>query len=205
MSAQQPADQGFLSSPPTEPGARVRVRYSKWDGAPHWVFDGRYLGSDEHGRWVGFRTGTLFERPGAKYRSSGPGVGFFGDVGWTPALYRGHPHGMRVYIDLTTVPQWRRVEAGPLARLRPAHLEVTAVDLDLDVIGFEPGAAEPRGQYFIDDEDEFAEHTVKYGYPPEVVAQVRADADALLAAVRAGEPPYDEATAKRWFAALDAL
>lgn len=205
MSAQQPADQGFSPSVPTEPGTRVRVRYRKWDETPHWVFEGRYLGSDEHGRWVGFPAGTLFARPGARYRSSGPGVGFFGDVGWTPAFYRGHPEGMRVYSDLSTVPQWRRLPAGLFAARSRARFEVSAVDLDLDVIAFESGADEPRGQYFIDDEDEFAEHAVRYGYPAAVVAQVRADADALLTAVRAGDPPYDEATQKRWFAVLDAL
>jgi hypothetical protein len=205
MSAQQPADQGPLPSIPTEPGTPVRVRYRKWDETPHWVFDARYLGSDEHGAWVGFQAGTRFARPGARYRTAGPGVGFFGDVGWTPVLYRGHPDGMRLYTDLTTVPQWRRLPAGVFAPRGRARFEVTAVDLDLDVIAFESGADEPRDKHFIDDEDEFADHTLKYGYPPSVVAQVRADADALLAAVRAGEPPYDGATAERWFAVLDAL
>jgi hypothetical protein len=205
MSAHQPADQGLSSSRPTEPGSLVRVRYRKWDGTPHWVFDGYYLGSDEHGLWVGFRAGTRFSRPGARYRSTGPGVGFFGDVGWTPSLYRGHPEGMLSYSDLTTVPQWRRAPARFPAPRGRARFEVTAVDLDLDVIAFEAGTADPRGRYFIDDEDEFAEHSVRYGYPPSVVATVRADADALLAAVSAGEPPYDEATAKRWFAVLDGL
>jgi len=205
MSPQQPADHSTPPSPPTEPGTPVRVRYRKWDGKPHWVFDGTYLGSDEHGAWVGFRAGTRFVRPGARYRTVGPGVGFFGTVGWTPALYRDHPDDMRLYIDLTTVPQWRRVPAGLFGSRGRARFEVTAVDMDLDVIAFEPGADEPRGEHFIDDEDEFAEHTVKYGYPADVVARVRADADALLAAVRAGEPPYDGPTADRWFAVLDAL
>jgi protein associated with RNAse G/E len=112
---------------------------------------------------------------------------------------------MLSYSDLTTVPQWRRAPARFLAPRSRARFEVTAVDLDLDVIAFEAGTADPRGRYFIDDEDEFAEHSVRYGYPLSVVATVRADADALLAAVSAGEPPYDEATAKRWFAVLDGL
>ena len=205
MSAQQPADQGVHGASaievPTVPGTPVRVRYRKWDGGPHWVFDTRYLGSDEHGAWVGYPAGTFFSRPGAKFTARGPGVGFFGPHGWTPVLYRDHPHRMRLYIDLTTAPEWHKVSDGD-AR---AAYEVTAVDMDLDVIAFEDAAAEPRGEFFIDDEDEFAEHQVRYGYPPAVVAQVRADADALLAAVRAGDPPYDRATAERWFAVLDAL
>lgn len=177
------------------------MRYRKWDGGPHWVFDTRYLGSDEHGAWVGYPAGTFFSRPGARFTAQGPGVGFFGANGWTPVLYRDHPHGMRLYIDLTTAPEWR---TSPDADARAGY-EVTAVDMDLDVIAFVDGTREPRGQSFIDDEDEFEEHQVRYGYPPSVVAKVRADADALLTAVRAGEPPYDEATAKRWFAVLDGL
>ncbi|MFD2026061.1 DUF402 domain-containing protein [Promicromonospora aerolata] len=203
MSAQQPADQDFLPSRPTEPGTLVGARMRKWDGTAHWRFDGAYLGRDDHGLWLGYRTGTLFSRPGRQFRSKNPGLVLFGDVGWVADLYRGHPRGARLYIDLTTVPEWRAV---PDAGDAPAF-EVTAVDLDLDVLAQEPGSkqASARGESFIDDEDEFAEHTVQYGYPPSVVAQVRADADRLLAAVRAGEAPYDGPTAERWFAVLDAL
>ena len=43
----------------------------------------------------------------------------------------------------------------------------------------------------MDDEDEFAEHTVSLGYPDDVVAAARRSADAVLAAVRAGAAPYD--------------
>lgn len=203
MSAQQPVGQGFSPSQPSEPGTVVGGRMRKWDGTPHWRYDGVYLGRDEHGLWVGYRTGTLFSRPGRQFHSKNPGLMLFGDVGWVADLYRGHPRGARLYIDLTTVPEWRAV---PDAGDGPAF-EVSAVDMDLDVLAQEPGSrrARTRGESFIDDEDEFAEHTVRYGYPPEAVARVRADADALLAVVRAEEPPYDGATAERWFAVLDAL
>jgi protein associated with RNAse G/E len=203
MSAQHRVDQGLSPSQPTEPGTVVGGRMRKWDGTEHWRFDGTYLGRDGHGLWVGYRTGTLFSRPGRQFRSKNPGLVLFGDVGWVADIYRGHPRGARLYIDLTTVPEWRAV---PDAGDGPAF-EVSAVDLDLDVLAQEPGTkqARTRGESFIDDEDEFAEHTVRYGYPPSVVARVRADADGLLAAVRAGEPPYDGATATRWFAVLDAL
>ncbi|WP_369371459.1 hypothetical protein AB1046_22250 [Promicromonospora sp. Populi] len=206
MSAQQPADQDFSPVLPTEPGTLVGSRMSKWDGTPHWRFDAVYLGTDEHGVWLGYRPGTHFSRPGREYRTKSPGLLVFGDVGWVADIYRDHPRGARLYIDLTTVPQWRAMpdagtpDAGPV-------FEVTAVDMDLDVLAYEPGTerARTRGESFIDDEDEFAEHTARYGYPPDVVARVRADADALLAAVRAGEPPYDDTTAKHWFAVLDDL
>ena len=206
MSAQQPADQGFSPSLPTEPGTLVGGRMRKWDGTPHWRFDGVYLGRDEHGVWVGYRTGTFFSRPGREYHSKNPGLLVFGDVGWVADIYRDHPRGALLYIDLTTVPEWRAVPDGGGADGEPAF-EVSAVDMDLDVLANAPGSkrARTRGESFIEDEDEFDEHTVQYGYPPSVVARVRADADALLAAVRAGKAPYDGATAERWFAVLDAL
>ncbi|PUB32388.1 hypothetical protein C8K30_101914 [Promicromonospora sp. AC04] len=206
MSAQQPADQGFSPSLPTEPGTVVGARMRKWDGTPHWRFDGVYLGRDEHGVWLGYRTGTLFSRPGREYHTKTAGLIVFGDVGWVTDIYRDHPRGALLYIDLTTVPEWSEVPDDGRDGRGPAF-EVSAVDMDLDVLANEPGskAAKGKGETLIDDEDEFAEHTVQYGYPQEVVSRVRADADALLAAVRAEEPPYDGPTAKRWFAAFDAL
>lgn len=179
------------------------MRFRKWDGTPHWVLDCAYLGSDEHGAWLGYRTGTLHSRPGLRFHAKSPGVVLVGEFGWVPS-FNGRPHATAVYIDLATVPEWHH--DGERAGGAPAW-EATSADMDLDVIALRD---EPRGtkggpQFFIDDEDEFAEHTVRYGYPADVVARVRADADALLAAVRSGRPPYDGTTAKRWLAVLDAL
>ncbi|MFI9485488.1 hypothetical protein ACIG47_03775 [Promicromonospora sp. NPDC052451] len=203
MSAQQPADQGVSPSMPSVPGTLVGSRMRKWDGGDHWRFDARYLGRDEHGTWLGYRPGTYFSRPGLAYHAKSPGLVVFGPVGWVAELHRGHPRGTLLYIDLTTVPEWHAVpdaDGGP-------EFVVTAADMDLDVIARTPGSRDARryGETYIDDEDEFAEHSVRYGYPPSVIERVRSDADALLAAVRAGEPPYDGATAKRWFAVLDGL
>ena len=90
-----------------------------------------------------------------------------------------------------------------------------AVDLDLDVIRLpdplppveqRPWDVPPAGpgETFVDDEDEFAEHQVAYGYPADVVAGAQASCDALVAAVRAGLPPYDGAH-ERWLAELSRL
>ena len=35
------------------PGDRVHVAMTKWGGARHWTFDAKWLGSDEHGHWLG--------------------------------------------------------------------------------------------------------------------------------------------------------
>ena len=66
-----------------------------------------------------------------------------------------------------------------------------AVDLDLDVIRLPdplppvesaPWDVPPAGpgEVFVDDEDEFAEHQVLYGYPADVVAAAQASCDALV-------------------------
>ena len=58
---------------------------------------------------------------------------------------------------------------------------------------------------FVDDGDEFAQHRVEFGYPPEVVTAVEDSCRAVLDAVRAGTAPFDGPTARRWLGALAAL
>ena len=60
------------------------------------------------------------------------------------------------------------------------------------------------GEIYVDDEDEFAEHQVAFGYPADVVASAQASCSELVAAVRAGLPPYDGAH-RRWLAELSRL
>lgn len=172
------------------PGDPVRVRAAKHDGSPHWAFDGVWLGADEHGDWVGFPTGTRFTRPGRDFRADWVSVSLFPRAGWAAGFNAGHPRGLGLYIDLSTAPEWRTDASGTT---------VSYVDLDLDVVERDGGSP------FIDDEDEFAEHKLRYGYPPELVAQVRADAEALLEAVRRREAPFDGPTAAGWLARLATL
>lgn len=168
----------------------MRVRATKWLERPHWAFDGVWLGADAHGDWVGFPAGTAFARPGHGFTATWDSVALFPRAGWAAAFNAGHPRGLGTYVDLATAPEWRADAAGST---------VSYVDLDLDVV---ERAGAPA---FIDDEDEFAEHALEFGYPPELVARVRADADAVLAAVQRREPPFDGATAAAWLARLAGL
>jgi protein associated with RNAse G/E len=165
------------------PGDPVRVRSTKWDGSAHWAFDGAWLGADEHGDWVGFAPGTRFERPGSAFVADWPSVSLFPRSGWAAGFNSRHPRALAIYVDLATEPEWRPDASGAT---------VSYVDLDLDVV---ERTGEPA---FIDDEDEFAVHAVRFAYPPELVRRVRADADRVLAAVRRREPPFDGATAAGW-------
>ena len=50
-----------------DPGSAVRVVMTKWGDRPHWEFDATYLGSDEHGDWLGIARSTVMTRPGMTY------------------------------------------------------------------------------------------------------------------------------------------
>jgi predicted RNA-binding protein associated with RNAse of E/G family len=92
------------------------------------------------------------------------------------ASFNGRGVPTAIYVDVTDTPRWD----GDTVR---------AVDLDLDVIRKWDGAV------LVDDEDEFAEHQVSYGYPPEVVALALETKDAVLSAVRSRSAPFDGSSA----------
>jgi hypothetical protein len=160
-----------------ELGDPVRIEMSKWGDRPHWHIPAVWLGRDEHGEWLGIHAGTPMRRPGLEVLSG------FDQVGLVPpagdhvgrgflATFHRAPAPTWVYVDMTTPPRW------------DGHT-VRAVDLDLDVIRMRDG------HVVVDDEDEFAEHQVELGYPPEIVALAEASRDRVHAAVLAEDPPYD--------------
>jgi hypothetical protein len=168
----------------------VRIEMQKWGDRPHWHIPGRWLGNDEHGDWIGIPAGTLMVRPGLETVSE------FDQVGLVPAagsdverafLATFHAPGAPtwVYVDMTTPPVWD----GNVVR---------AVDLDLDVIRMQ------NGWVVVDDEDEFAEHQVDLGYPPEVVTLAETSRDRVHAAILDEQPPFD-GSHRRWQVALDEL
>jgi protein associated with RNAse G/E len=117
-------------------------------------------------------------RPGATYVAPYDQVGLVPAVGlpdaergWLATFHSPGGH-VSVYVDVIAPPTWD----GPV---------VTAIDLDLDVVRLADGLV------FVDDEDEFAEHQVRYSYPAELIAAARASCDRLQALVGGGHPPYD--------------
>lgn len=76
-----------------------------------------------------------------------------------------------VYVDVTTAP------------VRSAGA-VEAVDLDLDVVRLRDGSVR------VLDEDEFADHQVRYRYPAEVIERAQASCDGLVRQISAGEEPF---------------
>ena len=106
-------------------------------------------------------------------------------TGWWTATFNAEPHRTEIYCDITTVPRW------------PSPVEVTMIDLDLDVRRRRAGAVE------LLDVDEFAEHRVRFDYPAEVVTAAEAAADWLFAAVRDRREPFELASAG-WLARVTA-
>jgi hypothetical protein len=174
-----------------ELGDPVHIAMTKWGDRPHWQIPARWLGSDEHGDWVGIPTGTLMSRPGLDFVSEFDQVGLVpaadgSDVerGWMATFHKS-PAPTWVYVDMTTPPVWD----GPAVR---------AVDLDLDVLRMR------NGWVVIDDEDEFAEHQVEFGYPAEIVELAEASRDRVHAAILDEDAPFD-GHHERWQAMLDGL
>lgn len=184
------------------PGTRIRCEMTKWGDRPHWRFEGLHLGSDEHGEWLGFPEGTHNHRPGYEFRSEVDCVTLVPFGGWYAATFHAPGIWCDLYIDITTPGEWDRDV-------------LRAVDLDLDVIRMSPepprltgsapqNVAAGPGEVFVDDEDEFAEHQVAFGYPADVIEAARASCAALVADVRAGTAPYD-GTHRRWLEVLSRL
>ena len=55
------APESRTSDAPRRPalGDPVLMRWRKWDGGPHWLHECVFLGSDEHGDWIGVPVGTI--------------------------------------------------------------------------------------------------------------------------------------------------
>ena len=170
-----------------ELGDPVHVRMSKWGDRPHWEFDALWLGTDDLGHWVGTPAGTHHHRPGFAFDSDVDTVTLFPRERWWAATFHAPGIWCTTYVDMTTPPV---LEPGPSGN------QVRCVDLDLDVIrGW-------TGRVWVDDEDEFAEHQVTYGYPPEVVASAEAARDEVWAAAHAGTGAFD-GRAQTWLGRLD--
>ncbi|MFL6155328.1 MAG: DUF402 domain-containing protein [Marmoricola sp.] len=154
----------------------VRVLTRKWPDSPHWEFDAIRLGVDAHGQWVGVPKGTWLSRPDKGFTATADHVVLLPHDDWWVATLYGDDveRPMDVYVDMATPCTWS-----------PDETTVTCVDLDLDVIrGVD-------GEVWVDDEDEFAEHQVLYGYPDEVVAAAENSRDEVLAALTARTGAFD--------------
>jgi uncharacterized protein len=155
-------------------GRDVRVVYTKFDGSLHWHHTMQYLGEDEHGTWLGAPAGRTSQRgsePPVIFRERT--VHLFPPGVWWTAAFNAAPENTEIYCDITTPPEWREEDC------------VTMVDLDLDVLRLRASQ-----QVLLIDDEEFAEHQVRYGYPPDVIRNAELAAAWLRAAIGDGAEPF---------------
>jgi protein associated with RNAse G/E len=148
----------------------------KWGDVAHWRFPVERLGTDEFGTWLGAVPPTPYTGPRGAGAWTHNFVMCIPSDAWWVATFNAYTTdlGARIYVDMTTVPVW----------LSDTHVQ--AIDLDLDVI------RTWSDEVIIDDEDEFAEHQVKYGYPPDIVDAARASCDEIFERVSLRDEPFGE-------------
>ena len=157
----------------------VRVEIRKYDGSKHRGYQAQLLGRDEHGTWLGIPKGTVGDS-GKIYVNAG--VILVPHLGWWTAMFNAAPQNTSVYCDITTPAVW-------------GEGQVIVTDLDLDV-----RKLRQTGEVQLVDEDEFAEHQRKYGYPDEIVAQARKASSWLVQAIRDGDVEPFAGHFRRWLA-----
>ncbi|WP_051217923.1 DUF402 domain-containing protein [Nocardioides insulae] len=171
--------------PRFEAGRPVSVEMTKWGGRRHWQYDGHFLGEDTFGDWVGFPAGTHNHRPGLEFHSRVDTVMLVPARGAFLAGFHAPGIWCTLYTDITTPAEWD-------------DDVLRAVDLDLDIV------TRSDGTTTIDDEEEFEEHQLLYGYPPEIITMAEESAERVYDDVVARRPPYD-GTAAGWLERLAAL
>lgn len=161
------------------PSDVVRVIYRKYDGSAHRDYPARRLHEDDLGTWLGIDTGTESVYHGRPSVERIPFVLLVPHSAWWSSMFNPRPRTSEVYCDITTPARWRG---------DTVHL----IDLDLDVV-----RRRDSGLVELRDEDEFADHRTKFGYPVEVVENAEAAAEYLYDALGDGTEPFATAF-KKW-------
>ncbi|WP_308119853.1 DUF402 domain-containing protein [Streptomyces sp. MBT84] len=146
----------------------VLVDVRKYNGSLSAQWTATRLGEDEYGVWLGTAQGVPVSSAADGWTNRFAYVMLVPRDEWWTATFCADP-GPEIYCDVCTVPQWDT--DGSVLRM---------VDLDLDVV--RPRGGEAR----VKDEDEFAEHRARYGYPTFVSAKAEEACAWLLQAVRRG-------------------
>jgi len=165
------------------PSEMVRVVYTKYDGSAHRDYPARRLNEDDLGVWVGVTRGTASVYHGQPSVEQIPFVLLIPHSAWWTGMFNPPPRTSEVYCDITTPARWEG---------DTVHI----VDLDLDV-----SRRRDTGLIELRDEDEFEDHRVRFGYPPEVVTEAHAAAEHLVAALGDGTEPFASAY-RKWLSAV---
>ncbi|MFY1696271.1 MULTISPECIES: DUF402 domain-containing protein [unclassified Solwaraspora] len=160
----------------------VRVVYRKYDGSAHRDYPARRLAEDDLGVWLGVDRGTRSIYHGRPSVEQIPFVLLVPHQQWWTCMFNPPPRTSEVYCDIASPARWEDSDT--------VHL----IDLDLDVV-----RRRATGLVELRDEDEFAEHRVRYGYPDDVVESAWAATRWLLDALDDGTEPF-ASTYRKWLA-----
>ena len=155
-------------------GEKLYLEATKYDGSPHWRQPFRLL--NDHGNLfvAEYQAGDVIQSSKGDWRSPYNSRVYFWRDRWYNCFRLSRPGGPLElwYCNVTT----------------PALLNgsISYVDLDLDVALWADGRIE------LLDEDEYAENSSRYGYPPEVKERAEAAAAELRALAQAGAFPFSE-------------
>ncbi|OPF70511.1 RNAse [Streptomyces antioxidans] len=164
----------------------VAVNYRKYDGTLHWNLRMRRLGEDDHGVWLGLPGGAVMRKGfGPMVPIPCAHVILLPRDAWWTAVFNAPPRATEIYCDIATPARWLS-----------SH-EVSMVDLDLDVL-----RKRADGSTLLVDQDEFAEHQVRYGYPADVIAEAEAAGQWLMDAVDGRAEPFGDAS-REWLGMVD--
>lgn len=151
----------------------VTVQFLKNPDIPHWGFEGRWLGEDEWGVWTAVPAGSPRWK-GTETRSPTAADAVFcaPSEGWWHLHYNGNRTGLSHFVDVVTPAVWVSEDRYEM------------VDLDLDVVRHQDGVVE------IEDEDEFAEHQLVYGYTEEMIDTAVVTAARVRTELTSGAEPF---------------
>ncbi len=162
-------------------GDPVHIDFRKWPDKLHWQFTMRRLGEDEHGLWLWAPPGTPAQRGHEEPKSfRSTAIKLVTPDRWWTAIWN-HRSRHELYVDIATPVQWDGDRA-------------TFIDLDLDVTRYRDS-----GDVAVLDEDEFDEHRVQYGYPPNIVDKARTATARVAIEVERRIEPFGE-VAGNWMA-----
>lgn len=163
----------------------IRWDGRKWPDQLHWQFPLIPLGEDPHGLWFAVPAGTIARRGHEPPLRLPRGFVMLvpADTWWEAEFYPPHPDHEEIYVNIGT----------PCDR-HPGRIR--QVDLDLDVIRTFDGAVETL------DEDEFADHQVRFAYPQELIDGARRTAEEVAGMLVRREEPFDRA-ASDWMSTAE--
>jgi uncharacterized protein len=158
----------------------------KWPNRRHWQFEMTRLGEDEHGTWLFVPAGAAVQRGHEPPFALETGFVSLIPPGtwWQAEFYPAQHPRWELYVNIGTPCEWHAAA-------------VRQVDLDLDVVRTTAGTIE------VLDEDEFADHQLRFGYPPHLVEGARRATDEVIDLLIRRAGPFDDA-ARRWLAVADA-